>query len=118
MATSMTPTEQDKELRGIVGEIPNYIFECLELSDEIKEEWKYGSKASDFGSHNQFVHKYEKKLADFIIADRKRVALEARIETVTYIESMLRFENIPLHPVQAESLKQYLRQLKAQQEEV
>ena len=54
-----------------------------------------------------------------LIADwRKKHELQARIETVMYIDSMLRFENIPLHPVQSESLKQYLRQLEAQQEEV
>lgn len=40
--------------------------------------------------------------------------LEARIETVLYIDHMLRFENIQLHPVQAESLKQYIAQLEAQ----
>lgn len=58
------------------------------------------------------------ELIEFILADRKKHELQARIETVVYIDSMLRFENIPLHPVQAESLKQYLRQLEAQQEEV
>lgn len=96
----MTPTEQDKELRE---QIHSALF------------------ADDFPILNDI----EKNAVDRVVAiiqaqkaDMKRVALEARIETVTYIESMLRFENIPLHPVQAESLKQYLRQLEAQQEEV
>ena len=65
------------ELKSIVGEIPNYIFECLELSDEIKEEWKHGSKASDFGRHNQFVQRFSKRIEAFITTDRKHVALEA-----------------------------------------
>jgi len=34
------------DLKSIVGEMPNWIFEYLELSDEIKKEWKEGSKAS------------------------------------------------------------------------
>lgn len=49
-------------IRSIIGEIPNYIFEYLELSDDIKKEWKYGSKASDFGHHNQFVQKFTAKI--------------------------------------------------------
>lgn len=77
--------EQDKELRGIVGEMPNYIFECLELSDEIKEEWKHGSKASDFGSHNQFVQRFSKRIEALITADRKRVELEARVDEIEHI---------------------------------
>lgn len=40
--------------------------------------------------------------------------IEARIETVQIVDSTLRFENMPLHIVQAESLKQYIRQLEAQ----
>lgn len=51
-----------KQIRAIIGEIPNYIFEYLELSDSIKKEWKLGNKASDFGGHNQFVQKYTKAI--------------------------------------------------------
>ena len=39
---------------------------------------------------------------------------KARIEAVMYVDSMLRFENIPLHPVQANSLKEYIKQLEPQ----
>ena len=117
----MTPTEQDKELRGIVGEIPNYIFECLELSDEIKEEWKHGSKASDFGSHNQFVQRFSKRIEAFITADRKRVALEARLEELDYIRQKGQRIVVPGmedRPVWSDAFRERLAELKAQQEEV
>ena len=123
----MTPTEQDKELRGIVGEIPNYIFECLELSDEIKEEWKYGSKASDFGSHNQFVQRFSKRIEAFITADRKRVALEARIDEINYLDDNFQADSQDWereHPGYSTAMipmEDYIRrrtELKAQQEEV
>lgn len=39
----------NKELDEILGQMPNYVMEYLELSDEIKQEWRKGSKASDFG---------------------------------------------------------------------
>jgi hypothetical protein len=72
----MTPTEQENELRALLGEMPGFVIDWLELSDELRNEWKKGGKASDFGGHRAFMQKYEKKLADFIAADRKRVALE------------------------------------------
>ena len=93
----MTPTEQDKELR-----------EAMLL--EFKNVHRLAP--ADYTENCTNI------VMQLITADRKRVALEARIETVMYIDSMLRFENIPLHPVQSESLKQYLRQLEAQQEGV
>ena len=121
----MTPTEQDKELRGIVGEIPNYIFECLELSDEIKEEWKYGSKASDFGSHNQFVQRFSKRIEAFITADRKRVALEARLNGKWEILSKIPDGTSVLEDGKIGSayelrikVNREIAELKAQQEEV
>jgi len=93
----MTPTEQDKELREAI---------LLEFKNV------HRLAPADYTENCTNV------VMQLITADRKRVALEARIETVMSIDAMLRFENIPLHPVQAESLKQYLRQLEAQQEEV
>ena len=93
----MTPTEQDKELREAI---------LLEFKNV------HRLAPADYTENCTNI------VMQLITADRKRVALEARIETVMYIDSMLRFENIPLHPVQSESLKQYLRQLEAQQEEL
>lgn len=83
----MTPTEQDKELRALLGEMPYFVIDWLELSDDLRHEWKKGGKASDFGGQRAFIQKYEKKLADFITADRKRVALEARIDPFDFVES-------------------------------
>ena len=97
----MTPTEQDKELRE---QVSTAMYDT-DYKHVIEEPDYYDKAAVD-------------AVVEFITADRKRVALEARIETVMYIDSMLRFENIPLHPVQSESLKQYLRQLEAQQEKL
>ena len=93
----MTPTEQDKELREAI---------LLEFKNV------HRLAPADYTENCTNI------VMQLITADRKRVALEARIETVMYIDSMLRFENIPLHPVQSESLKQYLRQLEAQQEKL
>lgn len=52
------------QIKQIISEIPNYIFEYLELSDEIRKEWKYGSKASDFGGHNQFVQEFTRRIVE------------------------------------------------------
>ncbi len=46
----------------ILGQMPNYIFDYLELSDEIKNEWRKGSKASDFGGHTGFKIKFKQAL--------------------------------------------------------
>ena len=93
----MTPTGQDNELREAI---------LLEFKNV------HRLAPADYTENCTNI------VMQLITADRKRVALEARIETVMYIDSMLRFENIPLHPVQSESLKQYLRQLEAQQEKL
>ena len=97
----MTPTEQDNELREA-------IVKCFTDTQMTRDP-----ELTLFDTDQTIEN-----IMQLITADRKRVALEARIETVMYIDSMLRFENIPLHPVQSESLKQYLRQLEAQQEKL
>jgi len=76
----MNPTNE-QELRAILGEIPNYIFECLELSDEVKKEWKHGSKASDFGSHKQFVQMFSRRIQAHTNAEIAKVLdrLEAEL---------------------------------------
>jgi len=55
-------TNTDSEIKSIIGEIPSYIFDYLELSDDTKEEWEHGVNASDFGGHNQFVQKFAKRI--------------------------------------------------------
>ena len=108
----MTPTEQDKELREKLNSLFESVFSQgvragKDVATETYEDFDAWHKKGELDDAMQLI-----------TADRKRVALEARIETVMYIDSMLRFENIPLHPVQSESLKQYLRQLEAQQEKL
>lgn len=66
----MSNTEPSKELdetkvREILGTIPNYILDYLELSDNIKEEWRKGATASDFGGHQGFITKYEQAILDW-----------------------------------------------------
>ena len=103
----MTPTEQDKKLRALLGEMPYFIIDWLELSDDLRNEWKKGGKASDFGGHRTFIQKYEKKIADFITADRKRVALEARIDALEYAKISPKFKI----EERIEALKQELESL-------
>jgi len=66
-------SEVENKIKEIIGQTPNYIFEYLELSDDIKKEWKYGSKASDFGGHNQYVQKFAKELTTYIDSVVERV---------------------------------------------
>ena len=120
----MTPTEQDKELRALLGEMPGFVIDWLELSDDLRHEWKKGGKASDFGGQHAFIQKYEKKLADFITADRKRVALEARIGELNHVISKVRGvgvwswfnKDFVSRENRIKELQNQLAELKAQQE--
>lgn len=76
----MSDSLTNKELRSIIGEIPNWIFEYLELSDEIKKEWKFGSKASDFGGHSQFVQLFSRRIEALISDTVAKAEREAKIE--------------------------------------
>lgn len=63
---SSTEEELKNKVKGIVGEIPGYIFDYLELYGPVVDEWKHGSKASDFGHHNQFVQKFSRRLEEVV----------------------------------------------------
>ena len=102
----MTPTEQDKELRDKIAD----------LFDELCEPT------------NKFWHRdsglyWASKVMQLITADRKRVALEARIDE---LENRLRVQFIPSHwerlCAEVNSWAKYvdrrIAELKAQQEEV
>jgi len=97
----MTPTEQDKELR--------------EKLDELLKSPRYG--VSLFAGHRDILVEI---LADFITADRKRVALEARIDE----RQMLNFHRAYGKDYQGtlETLEEAnddrIAELKAQQEEL
>lgn len=119
----MTPTEQDKELRTLLrtllGEMPNFVIDWLELSDDLRNEWKKGGKASDFGGHRTFIQKYEKKLAKLITADRKRVVLEARIDAAEHIlNTMVHKTGGYCDEIDPDDITNYIAELKSQQEEV
>lgn len=88
----MTPTEQDKELRALLGEMPYFVIDWLELSDNLRHEWKKGGKASDFGGHRTFMQKYEKKLADLIRTEKLKLLdeLEAKAQEYVVIGEQLR----------------------------
>ncbi len=66
----MTPTEQDEELREKIADV----FD--ELCEPTNEFWH-----RDSGLH------WAGKVMQLITADRKRVALEARIEPFDFVES-------------------------------
>ena len=63
----MTPTEQDKELRGKVAAIIEY-WDFSPLQDE-----------------DSRIERLKNEIMQLITADRKRVALEAELELLTYL---------------------------------
>ena len=79
----MTPTEQDKELPDSIERILR--FNCPSSCDG------YGTYAEDDGSGNpipyqcQWCYEYGMPAREAITADRKRVALEARISELNKI---------------------------------
>jgi hypothetical protein len=86
--TNPTDTNQASgELKSILGEIPNYIFDYLELSDDIRKEWKYGSKASDFGGHNQFVQQFSKRLETIIRTEKLKLLDEVIHQSTINLKS-------------------------------
>ncbi len=38
-------TQIDEQIRNIIGQIPNYVLEYLEISDGIKQEWADNQRA-------------------------------------------------------------------------
>ena len=106
----MTPTEQDNELREKIADI----FD--ELCEPTNEFWH-----RDSGLH------WADKVMQLITADRKRVALEARVDEINYLDDNFQ-ENSqdwerehPGYSTAMIPMEDYIRrlaELKAQQEEV
>ena len=97
----MTPTEQDKELRDKVATIVEY-WDFSPLQDE-----------------DNRIERLQNEIMQLITADRKRVALEARIDEL-HIEAD-RFRQAGhkgLPPNFQPRMNKLQRELKAQQEEV
>lgn len=107
----MTPTEQDKELRQKMQDIFN---DCT-------SGWLITIK--DFNGYERELGDMESEIIgdmlDLITADRKRVALEARIDEQTHTQADID-GNIEFWPdgVTVMSQLERLAELKSQQEEV
>ena len=95
----MTPTEQDNELREKIADI----FD--ELCEPTNEFWH-----RDSGLH------WADKVMQLITADRKRVALEARIDELNSLPH--RSVTALTSSVDQSVIYERLAELKAQQEEV
>ena len=94
----MTPTEQDKELREKVATIVEY-WDFSPLQDE-----------------DSRIERLKDEIMQLITADRKRVALEARIDELEQVYPQLQKH----HGVSGEGNYYYddrIAELKAQQEE-
>lgn len=89
-----------------------------ELRDYLTKEVTYGRAISydtlQFYGTLSEDDKNKCSAIDNIVTRIQDEILKARIETIQIIDSTLRFENIPLSMVQAESLKQYMWQLESQ----
>lgn len=91
----MTPTEQDNELREKIADL----FD--ELCEPINKFW-----------HRDSGLYWASKVMQLITADRKRVALEARIDELE------KFVNTTNRSLSVKKLRDRLSALKSQQEEV
>lgn len=118
MTDPMTPTEQDKELRDILSKV------LLDGQNQI-HDLKDGKATPEQITERMFasLDYWQPKLQQLITADRKRVALEARIDE---LENRLRVQFIPSHWARlcaevnswAKYVDRRIAELKAQQEEV
>ena len=115
----MTPTEQDKELRKAVwASLASQMTHAINCTDP---EHKRQDSCVDFTEKN-----FE-QLMQLITADRKRVALEARIDEINYLDDNFQADSQDWereHPGYSTAMipmEDYIRrraELKAQQEEV
>lgn len=114
MTDPMTPTEQDKELEAQLDKI----FPC-----DCSFTKGFAFKSGDPCDGSCVNAPYKKAVLELITADRKRVALEARIDE---LENRLRVQFIPSHWARlcaevnswAKYVDRRIAELKAQQEEV
>ena len=109
----MTPTEQDKELRKAVwASLASQMTHAINCTDP---EHKRQDSCVDFTEKN-----FE-QLMQLITADRKRVALEARLQEVEVSVIELERSDDPRFYSKDEAIRSQrarYTQLKAQQEEV
>lgn len=101
----MTPTEQDKELREQV----EGIFKNPHC-ESCHEDWDYDSSYRTDSCCTRFMTDSISKVVGLIAADRKRVALEARVAELE------KFVNTTNRSLSVKKLRDRLSELKAQQE--
>ena len=117
MNSPMTPTEQDKKLEVALMELfcRSEEFGRVFLTRVSKEEF---AKSVNDGAldHQQAAH----EAMQLITTDRKRVALEARIDELTNFMSTLvtTHGDIPARSVSTAKIRQRIAELKAKQEKL
>lgn len=98
----MTPTEQDKELKIAVAKVmTDYGVDFYEGNLMHRTEQRLA-----------LIDKFQNDILQLITADRKRVALEARIDELE------KFVNTTNRSLSVKKLRDRLSALKSQQEEV
>ena len=110
----MTPTEQDNELRERI----EAIFKNPHCQS-CHEDWDYDSSYRTDSCCTRFMTDSISKVMELITADRKRVALEARMDELKKIE--IGGDNIWTVDNGTDTamlIKERITELKAQQEEV
>jgi len=108
----MTPTEQDKELRDILSKV------LLDGQNQIYD-LKDGKATPEQITERMFasLDYWQPKLQQLITADRKRVALEARIDELKKLQALSTYTE-KVHPKLARIVATRRNSLVAQQEEV
>jgi len=66
----MSEPNLDEQIRDIIGQIPNYILEYLEIGDDIKKEWK--------GEQRAYLKVYSDRIAKLIAQQVKEA--EAKLK--------------------------------------
>ena len=79
-------TELREQVRGILGEIPNSIFDYLEINHDIRMEWRKGDKASNFGGHAAYINNFEERITKLIKQEVDKSVNEAREKLIDELE--------------------------------
>ena len=94
----MTPTEQDKELQELVDK---FIYDIAVLRP-----------------YTRVTKEAKRRLVQLITADRKRVALEARLDELEHIKILHKKEVYTTKSGDDVNIRERIAELKAQQEEL
>ena len=86
---TMTPTEQDKELRSLISDVMADLMVDVSLNKLLKND------GDIFENGRQYIKSHNSRLnliIQLITADRKRVELEARIDALEYAKISPKFK--------------------------